>query len=165
MDPSTSVAAEGFPAFEALVVEPTNREPLEFRGRLLIESDGRMANEDDSASSPYHTLKVYVVEGGGFLVAIEFCNAECVLIDAEMVASLDELDDFFSIYAAGCFQEFYPAVTHPGIGEQETIRAFETQSASVLSQLQLLDINTIAPLIQLPYAIWSKSPEQNAPAT
>ncbi|MEZ5943057.1 MAG: hypothetical protein R3C18_16820 [Planctomycetaceae bacterium] len=140
MEPSTTSAAESIPAFVSVRIAPTNREPFEFSGCLLAESIGEESSGGEALA--FHSLRVYQVEADGIMVVIEFHGHDVAFVEAELVSSLDEVDDFFSIYAADCFQEFCPSVAHPGFSEQEAVRKFEAQTAVILEELAKFATNS-----------------------
>jgi len=112
-------------------------EPLCFNGELIHESSGKKF-DDWQIHEPFHSVRIYSVDTGGFAVVIDLITegAETVS-EAEFVSDANELDDLFCIYAADHFNGFTFSST-PGTTTQNDKKSLSRYDQHVMEILKTM---------------------------
>ena len=121
-------------------IERSDGTVLTFNGELGLQLSGS-DSPDHLPGEPHHQISVYRPESGTYAVVIEFyVPGQPKLVDAELISSVDEMDDFFCIHVSDLFQNresaFGEAPPKSADEEQLVLRRYDALVSQVLKSLK-----------------------------
>ena len=137
--PSNAVMPESF-EFE---IPRQTREPLRFNGRLEFESNGCDVGTY-RFGDPYHRLRLYKLLSAGYAAIVEFhLAADTFIVDAAIVDSTSDVDDFFCLHAG---DQFHRLALHGDIDaepdkelERRVLACYDRQLLELMNHLEKIN--------------------------
>ncbi len=131
-------------------IERNNGAPIRFNGVLQVTSSGQ-EQPGYRQGDPWHNLQVYRTASTEFAVVIEFyVGIAVVAVDAGIVGSPADVDDFFCMHAGEHFHRMFLDASASDEGdsageqicdkqlEQRVLKNYDRQILDVLNQLLLI---------------------------
>ncbi len=135
-----SVEADPTQEFEFSIARQ-HREPLRFNGILQFESIGCQLPEY-LAGDLYHNLRLYKLRSEGYAVVVEFHREDdATFVEAAIVDSVADVDDFFCLHAGDYFHHMVLDPHDESLQnkqlEQRVLKCYDLQLLNVSKHLSV----------------------------